>query len=154
MKVILQEDVVDLGQAGDLVEVKAGYARNYLIPKGLAMMASSRNVKVLEHQRRLLVARQGKQQTREDKQRTRATELADAINTLSATFTRKAGDDDRLFGSVTSQHIAEFFSDEKLPVERKQIRLEEPIKALGVFNVPIKLHQEVTAELKVWVVKE
>ncbi|MEE9196537.1 MAG: 50S ribosomal protein L9 [bacterium] len=147
MKVILQEDVVDLGQAGDLVEVKAGYARNYLIPKGLAMMATSRNVKVLEHQRRLTVARQGKQHTR-------ATDLADAINTLSATFTRKAGDDDRLFGSVTSQHIAEFFSDEKLPVERKQIRLEEPIKALGVFNVPIKLHQEVTAELKVWVVKE
>ncbi|MEE8209944.1 MAG: 50S ribosomal protein L9, partial [bacterium] len=121
MKVILQEDVVDLGQVGDLVEVKAGYARNYLIPKGLAMMATSRNVKVLEHQRRLLVARQGKQHTR-------ATDLADAINTLSATFTRKAGDDDRLFGSVTSQHIAEFFSDEKLPVERKQIRLEEPIK--------------------------
>lgn len=147
MKVILQEDVVDLGQAGDLVEVKAGYARNYLVPKGLAMMATSRNVKVLEHQRRLMVARQGKQHTR-------ATDLADAINTLSATFTRKAGDDDRLFGSVTSQHIAEFFSDEKLPVERKQIRLEEPIKALGVFNVPIKLHQEVTAELKVWVVKE
>ncbi len=147
MKVILQEDVVDLGQVGDLVEVKAGYARNYLIPKGLAMMATSRNVKVLEHQRRLLVARQGKQHTR-------ATDLADAINTLSATFTRKAGDDDRLFGSVTSQHIAEFFSDEKLPVERKQIRLEEPIKALGVFNVPIKLHPEVTAELKVWVVKE
>ncbi len=147
MKVILQEDVVDLGQAGDLVEVKAGYARNYLIPKGLAMMATSRNVKVLEHQRRLMIARQGKQHTR-------ATDLADAINTLSATFTRKAGDDDRLFGSVTSQHIAEFFSDEKLPVERKQIRLEEPIKALGVFNVPIKLHQEVTAELKVWVVKE
>lgn len=147
MKVILQEDVVDLGQAGDLVEVKAGYARNYLIPKGLAMMATSRNVKVLEHQRRLMVARQGKQLTR-------VTELADAINTLSATFTRKAGDDDRLFGSVTSQHIAEFFSGEKLPVERKQIRLEEPIKALGVFNVPIKLHQEVTAELKVWVVKE
>lgn len=147
MKVILQEDVVDLGQAGDLVEVKAGYARNYLVPKGLAMMATSRNVKVLEHQRRLLVARQGKQQTR-------ATDLADAINTLSATFTRKAGDDDRLFGSVTSKHIAEFFSDEKLPVERKQIRLEEPIKALGVFNVPIKLHSEVTAELKVWVVKE
>lgn len=147
MKVILQEDMVDLGQAGDLVEVKAGYARNYLIPKGLAMMATSRNVKVLEHQRRLMVARQGKQHTR-------ATDLADAINTLSATFTRKAGDDDRLFGSVTSQHIAEFFSDEKLPVERKQIRLEEPIKALGVFNVPIKLHPEVTAELKVWVVKE
>ncbi len=147
MKVILQEDVVDLGQAGDLVEVKAGYARNYLVPKGLAMMATSRNVKVLEHQRRLMVARQGKQHTR-------ATDLADAINTLSATFTRKAGDDDRLFGSVTSQHIAGFFSDEKLPVERKQIRLEEPIKALGVFNVPIKLHQEVTAELKVWVVKE
>lgn len=147
MKVILQEDVVDLGQAGDLVEVKAGYARNYLIPKGLAMMATSRNVKVLEHQRRLMVARQGKQHTR-------ATDLADAINTLSATFTRKAGDDDRLFGSVTSKHIAEFFSDEKLPVERKQIRLEEPIKALGVFNVPIKLHPEVTAELKVWVVKE
>lgn len=147
MKVILQEDVVDLGQTGDLVEVKAGYARNYLIPKGLAMMATSRNVKVLEHQRRLMVARQGKQHTR-------ATDLADAINTLSATFTRKAGDDDRLFGSVTSKHIAEFFSDEKLPVERKQIRLEEPIKALGVFNVPIKLHPEVTAELKVWVVKE
>jgi large subunit ribosomal protein L9 len=147
MKVILQEDVVDLGQAGDLVEVKAGYARNYLVPKGLAMMATSRNVKVLEHQRRLMVARQGKQHTR-------ATDLADAINTLSATFTRKAGDDDRLFGSVTSKHIAEFFSDEKLPVERKQIRLEEPIKALGVFNVPIKLHPEVTAELKVWVVKE
>jgi large subunit ribosomal protein L9 len=147
MKVILQEDVVDLGQAGELVEVKAGYARNYLIPKGLAVAATSRNLKVIEHQRRLLVDRQSKQLTR-------VTDLADTINTLSATFERKAGDDDRLFGSVTSQHIAEFFAEENLPVERKQIRLEEPIKSLGVFNVPIKLHTEVTAELKVWVVKE
>jgi large subunit ribosomal protein L9 len=109
--------------------------------------ATSRNLKVIEHQRRLLVDRQSKQLTR-------VTDLADTINTLSATFERKAGDDDRLFGSVTSQHIAEFFAEENLPVERKQIRLEEPIKSLGVFNVPIKLHTEVTAELKVWVVKE
>lgn len=147
MKVILQEDVVDLGQVGEMVEVKAGYARNYLIPKGLAVAATSRNLKAIEHQRRLLTDRQSKQLAR-------ATDLADTINTLSATFARKAGDDDRLFGSVTSQHIAKFFTEENLPVERKQIQLEEPIKSLGVFNVPIKLHSGMTAELKVWVVKE
>lgn len=147
MKVILQQDVAELGKAGELVEVKAGYGRNYLIPKGLAILATARNIKTLEHQRRLLADRQSKFHRR-------ASELADEINTLSATFARKAGEDDRLYGSVTSQNIAEFFASKNLPVERKQIVLEEPIKSLGAYNVPIKLHPEVEAELKVWVVKE
>ncbi|MCH7645697.1 MAG: 50S ribosomal protein L9, partial [Nitrospinae bacterium] len=83
-----------------------------------------------------------------------ATHLAVDINTISATFVRKAGEDDKLFGSVTSKDIADFFAEEKMGVERKNVLLEEPIKSLGVFNVPIKLHPEVEVELKVWVVKE
>jgi large subunit ribosomal protein L9 len=147
MKVILQEDVAELGNAGELVEVKAGYGRNYLIPKGLAILATALNIKGFDHERRMMTDRQTKLHRQ-------ATEMAEEINTLSATFARKAGEDDRLYGSVTSQNIAEFFASNNLPVERKQIVLEEPIKSLGAFNVPIKLHQEVVAELKVWVVKE
>lgn len=147
MKVILQDDVVDLGRTGDLVEVKAGYGRNYLIPKGLAVMATPGNMRAIEHQRRLLSAQQNKHLRQ-------ATHLAADINTISATFVRKAGEDDKLFGSVTSKDIADFFAEEKMDVERKNILLEEPIKSLGVFNVPIKLYPEVEVELKVWVVKE
>lgn len=147
MKVILQEDVPDLGKAGDLVKVKAGYGRNYLIPKGMAVLATPRNIKSIEHQRRLFTDQQSKL-------RKRADELAEQINILSVTFARKAGEDDKLYGSVTSQNIAEFFSTSGVPVERKQIVLEEPIKSLGAYDVPIKLHTEVVAELKVWVVKE
>lgn len=147
MKVILQEDVEGLGRAGQLVEVKDGYGRNYLIPKGLAVLATPRNVRALEHQKRLLAQRQ-------ERLRRQSTELAARINTMSATFVRKASDDDKLFGSVTSQNIVEFLASQGLPVERKQVVLEEPIKSLGVYTVPIKLHPEVTAELKVWVVKE
>lgn len=147
MKVILQEDVPDLGEAGDLVEVKSGYGRNFLIPKGLAVLATPRNIKTIEHQRRLFTDRQTKLHSQ-------ASELAEQINTLSTTFTRKSGEDDKLYGSVTSQNIAEFFVSQNLPVDRKQIMLEEPIKNLGAYNVPIKLHPEVVAELKVWVVKE
>lgn len=147
MKVILQLDVPDLGEAGDLVKVKAGYGRNYLIPEGLAVLATPKNLKTIEHQRRLFTDRQTKLHKH-------AEELADKINTLSATYSRKAGEDDKLYGSVTSANIAEFFVSEGLPVDRKQIQLEEPIKSLGAFNVPIKLHPEVVAELKVWVVKE
>jgi large subunit ribosomal protein L9 len=147
VKVILQEDVEGLGRAGQLVEVKDGYGRNYLIPKGLAVLATPRNVRALEHQKRLLAQRQ-------ERLRRQSTELAARINTMSATFVRKASDDDKLFGSVTSQNIVEFLASQGLPVERKQVVLEEPIKSLGVYTVPIKLHPEVTAELKVWVVKE
>ncbi len=111
MKVILQDDVVDLGRAGDLVEVKAGYGRNYLIPKGLAVMATPGNMRAIEHQRRLLSAQQ-------DKHLRRSTHLAADINTISATFVRKAGEDDKLFGSVTSKDIADFFAEEKMDVER------------------------------------
>jgi large subunit ribosomal protein L9 len=147
MKVILQEDVPDLGEAGDLVEVKSGYGRNFLIPKGLAVLATPRNIKTIEHQRRLFTDRQTKLHSQ-------ASELAEQINILSATFTRKSGEDDKLYGSVTSQNIAEFFTSQNLPVDRKQIMLEEPIKSLGAYNVPIKLHPGVVAEIKVWVVKE
>lgn len=147
MKVILREDVDKLGRTGDTVEVADGYSRNFLLPRGLAVRASTRNVKVLEHQKKVIDARKAKQ--RDDAQG-----LAQLLESKSCTIARKVGEEEKLFGSVTSRDIESALREEGVTLDRKRILLDEPIKKLGVYTVPVKLHQEVRGSIKVWVVEE
>jgi large subunit ribosomal protein L9 len=147
MKVILLENVLSLGKAGDLVKVSDGYGRNYLIPQKKAVIATEKSLKVIEHQKRLI-------QQRMEKAKKDAEKLGLQIENLSCTFAKTVGESGKLFGSVTSMDIENFLKENGIKVDRKKIALEEPIKNLGVSNVPIKLHPEVTTHLKVWVVQE
>ena len=147
MKLILREDVENLGKVGDVVEVAGGYGRNYLLPRGLAVKASTKNLQEQEHQKKLI-------QARLERQKKDALELAGSLDSVSCTITRKTGEEERLYGSVTSRDIEEALKEEGVTIDRKRILLEEPIKKLGVYTVPVKLHTEVTGNIKVWVVKE
>jgi large subunit ribosomal protein L9 len=147
VKVILREDVESLGRTGDVVEVAAGHARNYLLPRGLAIRASTKNLKEQEHQKKLIQARQ-------DRQKKDAETMAGNLDSVSCTIARKTGEEEKLYGSVTSRDIEEALREEGVTIDRKRILLEEPIKKLGVYTVPVKLHTEVTGNIKVWVVKE
>jgi large subunit ribosomal protein L9 len=147
MKVILLEDVPSLGKAGDLVKVSDGYGRNYLIPQKKAVLATEKSLKVIEHQKRLI-------QQRMEKAKKDAERLGQQIENLSCTFAKTVGESGKLFGSVTSMDIENYLKDNGIKIDRKKIALEEPIKNLGMSNVPIKLHPEVTTHLKVWVVQE
>ena len=146
-QVILRTDVADLGGAGDVVDVKPGYARNYLIPQGLAYSASEGNVRQLEGERQ-------EAQVSMDRQKDRAEGLAAELEGRSVSFKVKAGEEGKLFGSVTTVDIAEQLASEGVTIDRRDIILEEPIKELGVFRVPVRLHAEVRPELTVWVVAE
>lgn len=147
VEVILKTDMKDLGQAGDLVQVKPGYARNYLVPKGLAFLATAgARIRYEEEQRRAARTR--------ERAKSEAQDLATELEGLSLTFTAKAGEEGRLYGSVTNADIAEALAREGLDVDKRIIHLDEPIKELGVFSVPIRLHSEVEPEVKVWVVAE
>lgn len=146
MKVILREDVERVGKTGDLVEVSIGYARNFLIPKKLAAEATEKNVKALEHARRLI-------SDKTKKERKEALELAKKIGEASVTIQVKVGEEDKLFGSVTAKDIADALSYEGIKIDKKKIQLESPLKELGTFDIPIKLHQDTVANLKVWIVK-
>ena len=147
MKLILREDVENLGKIGEIVEVAGGYGRNYLLPRGLAVKASTKNLKEQEHQKKLIQARM-------DRQKKDAQEMAGSLDSVSCTITRKTGEDEKLYGSVTSRDIEEALREEGVSIDRKRIVLEEPIKKLGVYTVPVKLHTDVTGNIKVWVVKE
>ena len=147
MKVILTEDVTNLGSAGDSITVKDGYARNNLIPKGKALRTTSQNVKSFEHQKRLV-------QAKLNKLKKEAESMVDKIESVSCTVTKAAGEEDKLFGSVTSADIQKSLQNEGIDVDKRKIILAEPIKSLGIFTVPVKIHPEVMANLKVWVVKE
>ena len=147
MKVILKEDVEGLGNAGDVVNVKDGYARNYLIPRGLAVRATDRSVKGLEKQRRLILERI-------NKERRRIQNFAEKLQETTVIIKKKAGDEGKLFGSVTSRDIAEALEAIGMEVDRKKIVLDEPIKSLGTYTVKVKLPYSVEAELKVEVVPE
>jgi large subunit ribosomal protein L9 len=147
LKLILREDVENLGKSGEVVEVAGGYGRNYLLPRGLAVKASMKNLKDLEHQKRLI-------QVRMDKQKKEAEDLAGSLDGVSCTIARKTGEEEKLFGSVTSRDIEEALKEEGISIDRKRILLEEPIKKLGMYAVPVKLHTDVTGTIKVWVVKE
>ncbi|MBU1912262.1 MAG: 50S ribosomal protein L9 [Candidatus Omnitrophica bacterium] len=147
MKVILVEDVKSVGAMGDIIDVKDGFARNFLFPKKLARVAVGSNLKIIEDIKK-------KKVIAVLKERKEADGLKAKISGLSLTITVEAGDDDKLFGSVTSQDVADSFEQEGLLIDKKKIMLEEHIKKLGVYQIPIKLHPEVTAEIKVWVVKK
>jgi len=147
MEIILKKDTLSLGKLGNVVKVADGYARNYLIPHGIGIEATPKNLKLLEKEIKLW-------QKKAEKQREEAQTLAQAIEQLSLSFARKVGEEDKIFGSVTSLDIEEKIKESGIQIDRKKIHLEEPIKALGIFTVPVKLHTEVTANLKVCVVKE
>jgi large subunit ribosomal protein L9 len=147
MQVILLENIPSLGKAGDLVKVSDGYGRNYLVPQKKAILATEKSLKVIEHQKRQV-------QQRMEKAKKDAEKLGQRIEKLSCTFAKTVGESGKLFGSVTSMDIENYLKENGIEVDRKKVSLEEPIKNLGMFTVPIKLHPEVTTHLKVWVVQE
>jgi large subunit ribosomal protein L9 len=140
MKVLLKEDVPKLGSVGDEVEVKDGYGRNFLIPKGKALLATPKNLKQFRHQKSIVDHKVKKLQGA-------AQEIADQLTKLSLSIKKKVGEQGKLFGSVTSQEIADLVLAQGVEIDRRKIQLGEPIKALGEFKVPIKLHPQVTAEM-------
>ncbi len=147
MKVILKEDVDRLGSMGDIVNVKPGFARNYLIPRNLAVEANSRNIKEFEHYKRVL-------QQKAERIKNAAQHLADKISSTPVTIKVKAGEEDKLFGSVTTIDIEKALKEKGFDIDRKKIHLDEPIKRLGEYKVQVKLHKDVVAELTVQVEKE
>jgi large subunit ribosomal protein L9 len=147
MKVILTEDIPKLGKTGDTVEVADGYGRNYLVPQGKALLASSKHVKALEHKRRLL--RRKAEMLRID-----AEGLAEKIKGITVSLARKVVEEDKLYGSVTVSDLLQALEARGVVLERKQIRLDEPIKALGEYKIPVKCHTDVEAEFTVQVVGE
>jgi large subunit ribosomal protein L9 len=147
MKVILQENVEGVGHLGDLLDVSDGYARNYLFPRKKALEANPRNVKALEHAKRVMAER-----AKKEKMEIEA--FAKKISAVPLTMTAQVGKDDKLFGSVTAKDIAEGLAEKGFTVDRRKIQLGQPIKELGTFAVPIKLHHEVTASVSVTVVKK
>ena len=146
MEVILKSGVEKLGNEGDVVAVADGYARNYLIPRDLAIEATEKNRRVLEHEKRMDLDRSAKEKRVAER-------LASELSNLSCTIRMQAGENDRLFGSVTSLDIAASLEEQGIEIDRRKILLDEPIKELGVFTVPAKIHPDVTADIKVWVVK-
>ncbi len=147
MKVILREDLSNLGKAGELVEVKPGYGRNYLLPRALAVPATSVNVRQMDHQKRVIAAQQAKE-------RASATATAQRISQIAVTLKRKVGEQGKLFGSVSSRDVAEAMAAAGAPVDRHTIQLTEPIRDLGTYDVQVKLHADVQAQIKVTVAAE
>lgn len=147
MKVILQSDVPKLGDLGDIVEVKDGYGRNYLIPRGLALLADERNVNRLEHQKRIIAHKKAKRVAE-------AARLAAQLAETPISIKRKAGEEGKLFGSVTNRDIADALAAEGITVDRRAVLLDEPIGNIGVFQVPVKLYGGVEAQVKVYVLRE
>jgi large subunit ribosomal protein L9 len=146
MKVILREDDKKLGKAGDIVDVKDGYAHNFLIPRNLAVRADASHVKQLEHERKTL-------HDKKEKRLKQSRQLVEQIEKSSCTISVQVGEEERIFGSVTAIDIAQALGKEGVEIDKKAIQLEEPIKTLGVFTVPVKLAPEMEAKLKVWVVR-
>lgn len=147
MKVILIEEVPTLGKAGDHVDVARGYARNFLIPRRLAVEATPQNLRALEQFK--AAARQ-----REDRLKREAETVAQHLKGMSLTISRQAGEQDQLFGSVTKIDIAEALAARGIRLDRKKIQLEEPIKSLGTYTIPIRLRRDIAAEIQIQVVKE
>ncbi len=147
MDVILQEDVDNLGQVGEVVRVKDGYARNYLLPRGLAIAADSRNLRVLEHQRRVAAQRL-------DRQRKAGQSLAQRLAAVTVTVTARAGDEGRLFGSVTNMDIERLLQEQGFSVERRRILLEDPIKSVGTYTVSVQIARDLQTAITVVVEPE
>lgn len=147
MDVILRQDVDNVGKSGELVTVKDGFARNFLVPHGLAYPATDGNRRRIEAEK-THKAKKGQAEV------AAARGIAAKLEAVSLTFSMKAGDGDKLFGSVTAADVAERLVAEGFTVDKKHVELAEPIKALGVYKVPVRLHQDVKPEVRVWVVKE
>ena len=147
MKVILKEDIPRLGTMGETVQVAPGYGRNYLIPQGKAVLATSKNFKELEHQRQLIMRKA-------DLIRKDAESFAEKFRGLTLTLARKVVEEDKIYGSVSVSDISQALEEAGVEIERKLIKLDEPIRSLGEFQVPVKVHADVTAEITVQVVKE
>lgn len=147
MQVILRDRLENLGNVGDVVDVKPGYARNYLIPKGLAYEATKANVRRIEAER-------AAQTRRESETLNEARQRASGIEGVSLTFHARAGQEGKLFGSITSADIADKLAEQGIQIDRRSIELDEPIKSLGVTSVPVRLHPQVRPEIKVWVIAE
>lgn len=147
MKVILREDVEAVGQAGQTVDVKDGYGRNFLLPRNLAIPATRANLKS--------IGEIGKQKTIREKKRRRAAEVVkDRIERLSLSVEVLVGEEEKLFGSVTAHEVAALMEAEGVMIDKRAIQLDEPIKALGVYTVPVKIDKDVIANLKLWVIKK
>ena len=147
MQVILREDVEKLGARGQVVNVANGYARNYLLPKRLAVAATAANKKLIEQERLAGLRHEAREQAD-------AQDLAKLMTGVTVTLAQKAGEHDQLFGSVTAKDITEALAGQKYAIDRRKIHLEDPIKQLGEYKVPIRLHHDVTVEITVQVVKE
>lgn len=147
MKVILRENIENLGKTGDIVKVSDGYARNFLLPRRLVSIAEEGNIRMMEHHKREL-------EKKRNREKSESQDVAKKLESFSCTIERKVGEGDKLFGSVTTADIADALKKGGYEIGRKQIRLDEPIKKLGVVTVPVKLQTDVVAQLKVWVVKE
>ncbi|MBQ4335056.1 MAG: 50S ribosomal protein L9 [Myxococcaceae bacterium] len=147
MKIILREDIHTLGRSGEMVEVRDGYARNYLLPKKLAVVASEKNIRQLEHDRRVIAAHQAKM-------RASATAIAQKLEQVALTIARKVGDQDKLYGSVTALDIADALSEKGVRIDRRALVMPEPIKAIGQFEIDVRLHHDVTGKVKLEVVAE
>jgi large subunit ribosomal protein L9 len=147
MEVILKEDINKLGSRGDVVKVAEGYGRNYLLPRKLAIQATEGNKAVVTQMKAASVRKSAKEKTQ-------AEELAKQFDGLSVSFQKRAGEHEQLFGSVTSSDIAEAVAKKGITLDRRQIQLHDPLKTLGEFTVPVKLHKDVTTHLKVVIEKE
>ncbi len=147
MDVVLKEDVFSLGKMGDVIRVKDGYARNYLLPRGLVLVANKRNLKALEHEKRVITGKR-------ERALSSAQSLSEKLSAVSLRILAKVGEEGKLFGSVTNLHIEKALSEIGHTVERRKIHLAEPIKNVGEYEVPIRLANDVTANIKVSVVSE
>ncbi len=146
MQVILKKDVPDLGEAGDIVNVSPGYGRNFLIPRGLAIASSEGSLRDLEHQKRLAAAIKRKKLEG-------ARGIAKRLEGVAVSLRREAGDDDKLFGSVTNRDIAEALEADGIELDRRLIQLDEPIRRIGLYTVPVKVHREIEASVRVYVIR-
>lgn len=147
MKVILRETYQTLGEAGSIVNVADGYARNFLIPKSIAMKYSRSSLRILEEEKKIKEARKNKEMKA-------AEQLGNVLRKVSLTASVKVGEEDRVFGTVTSQDIVNLLKEKGFDIDKKKILLEDPIKALGIYTIKIKVHPQVETSVKLWVVKE
>jgi large subunit ribosomal protein L9 len=147
MRVILRENLDNLGKAGEVVSVRAGYGRNYLLPQGLAVPATEKDEARMQHEQRLIAARVAKLAKQLQSE-------ADRLSQVSVSLARAVGEEDKLYGSVSNRDIAEALAEQGLKIDARKILLDEPIKTLGMCEVPVKLGHDVTAKIKVWVVKK
>ena len=147
MKVILRDDVKNVGTMGQIIDVADGFARNYLVPRGLAVEANTKNIKSLEHEKRII-------QEKAKKIKNQAQELSDKLSAMTLVIKAKAGEEGKLFGSVTTMDIAEQLKNEGIEIDKKRVVLDEPIKRIGSYPVHIKLHADIPTQINIQVVEE